>query len=79
MHFKFGDKVVIWDNVEQFTTVYRYKMSVALPLSTSAVMLLQKATEFVRYDLPLVKVYWLSLITYLFSMNWSMVFIWFVY
>lgn len=43
-------------------------MSIALPLTTSAVTALQKTITFVKYDLPLVMPCWLSPITYLFSM-----------
>ncbi|GAB0210109.1 highly reducing polyketide synthase PKS6 [Grus japonensis] len=51
----------------------REMMSVALPLSTDDVNPSEKATKFVRHDLPLVKPCWLSPITSLFSMCLSIV------
>ena len=42
----------------------KYMTSIALPLSTDALTPLQKATKLVRHNLPLMKLCWLSQITF---------------
>lgn len=49
-----------WGAVSHLLLWSRQMISVALPLSTSVVTSSQKATRFVRRDLPLVKPRWLS-------------------